>query len=418
MMTKVDIRDLHPCRRELTIEIPLEAMEEEMGSVYARLSRGRRIPGFRPGKAPRKILEKYFRDEARSETVGNRVRRGYLDAVREQEIEVFGDPDFSEIDWPEAGPLRFKVAVDVRPMVELKNYRGIRLTGTDCRVEDTEVDRTLEGLRERSATFETINGRPLREGDWALVDYRPSGHADENWVEGTLVEITSPDHEGIGSQLAGMPAGESRSVTIPPAGDQNADAAPLEVEIRLREIKKRNLPEASDEWARTWGQFSGLEELRGQIREDIRQRKELEQKRSLEEQAIEYLLKKHTFPLPPATLDSLIEEYRKEVKEQADRALSAGREKVPEEKIAEIARQRAEADLRLIFILSAIARAENLEVDARLLGEEVALLARQKGVSPVEYRRELEESGRLGVVRDRLLRRLATDFIIKEAKIK
>ncbi|MDP8213963.1 MAG: trigger factor [Candidatus Euphemobacter frigidus] len=410
-MTKVDVQEIHPCRRELKIEVSPEAMESEIASTYNRLGRGRKIPGFRPGKAPRSVLEKYIGGEVRSQSISKQVQAGYLQAVKDRDLDVVGDPDFSDIDWTEGGSLRFTATVDISPEIQLKNYRGIRLTREGSQVVDEEIDRTVESLRERLATYETGEERPLREGDWALVDYRPSGAPDDQWVEGRLIEINSPESDALGPQLAGMRPGETRSVKVanPQPGESGSDL--LEFEARLQEVKKKNLPEITDEWARSWGNFPGIAELREQIKEDIRQRKELSAKRAMEAQAIDFLLKKHTFLVPPRTLDSLTEQYLRA-------ASPPGAKDTGEEELKRKARERAEADLRLIFMLAEIARREKIEVDPRAVAEEIAVMARQKGVSPEEYRKELEKNRQVDAVRDRILRQRTIDFLIEHAKIK
>lgn len=417
-MMKIDAQEIHPCQRELTIEIPPEVMEEEIASAYSRLGRERRIPGFRPGKAPRKVLQKYFSAEAREAAISSRLRAGYLQAIKEQDLRVVGDPVFSEIAWPEGGTLCFKATVEISPPVELKNYQGIRLTRESSEVEDAEIDRTLEDLRERTATFETLEERPLEEGDWALIDYRPSTPPDGQWVEGGLVEITPADKDGISPRIVGMKPGEVRLVKLPAPAGQEPGSIPVEYEVRLQEVKKKVLPEITDEWIRTWGDFQGVDKMRVQIREDLRQSKELRERRLMERQVIDFLLKKYTFPLPPRMLDSLIERYLERASKKVASRPAPEEAKPPDNELKTIARKNAEDELHIYFILAEIARREKIEIDPQALAAEIAQLAREAGVSPGEYRKTLEENGRIGVVKDRILRRLTIDFLIDNAKIK
>lgn len=417
-MTKIDVQEIHPCQRELTIEIPPEVMEEEIASAYRSLGRGRRIPGFRPGKAPRKVLQKYFSAEARKAAISSRLRAGYIQAIKEQDLRVVGDPVFSEIDWPEGGTFCFKATVEIGPPVELKNYQGIRLTRENSEVEDAEIDRTLNDLRERTARFETLEERPLEEGDWALIDYRPSTPPDGQWVEGGMIEITPADKVGISPQIVGMKPGEMRLVKFPASAGQESGSNPVEYELRLQEVKKKILPEITDEWIRNWGNFQGADEMRARIRDDLRQSKELQERRKMERQVVDSLLKKYTFPLPPRMFDSLAERYLKEVSERVTSRSTPEEGKPPEDELKKIARQRAEDDLRVLFILAEIARQEKIEVDPQAIADEIAQLARKSGVSPGEYRREMEKTGRIDSIRDSLLRRLTLDFLIDNAKIK
>lgn len=416
-MDKVTVKETHPCRRELEIEVSPEAMEEELSAVYAGIGRTGRVPGFRPGKAPRKVLEKYYRDDARARTLENRLQKACREALEGQEFRVLGDPEISGIDWPDGGPLNFKAAVEISPPVELKEYRGIKLKKTLRPVTESDVDRVIEDLRERRAEYPAEPPRPAAAGDWALADYLPPGRDDERWVEGALIEISEDEAKGVGSQLIGLEPGGVRKVTVPGPEGKGPESGPAVFPVRLREIRKRVLPEANDEWARGWGEYAGIDELRKQIREDIARSRELAARRDLEIQASAILLQGSDFPLPPAALAHLAESRLEEL-----RRLSAGGggedQPGPDEKLAASVREEAEKELRLIFILREIARAEKLEPDPKALGEEIAGLARREGVPPARLREALEERGQIPVVQDRLLRRKAMDFVIEQARIK
>ncbi len=417
-MTTIEEKQIHPCRWELTIQVPAEIMEKELDAACTKLGQRRRIPGFRPGKAPLKILKNYVSEEARSDTMSDQVRAGYLKGVKEKDLKVVGDPEFSELNWPVGGDLQFKVAVDVRPVIEVNGYRGISLTRKDNQVEEKDVDLTLEGLQERSVNYETEEARPLVEGDWALVSYRPGNSPDKEWTEGGLLEIDLSLPDGIGAQMVGLEPGQTRVTKIPVPEGAKPDVKPDDFEVRLQEVKKKVLPEITDEWAQTWGKFESVEELRKQIKADISQGKEMEAKREMARQIDEELLKRYSFDLPPGLLASLTEEYLKELKGYAERQASSGEENPVAEDLEKTARQRAEDELRLHYIMAEIIREENIEADTASIAEELGRLAAQRGVSPAELRKELEESGRIGVIIDRILRSRTIDFLIENAKIK
>jgi len=416
----VEIKETQPCQRELEFRIPAEIMEEELGRVYQRLARSQRIPGFRAGKAPRSVLEIRYGKEAGAEAVQNVMLRSYSEAVKENELKVIGRPHFIDTEWQEKQPLIFKAIVDIAPVLELKNYRGIRLVREKPRVESAEVEQALESLRERSATFEVIEGRELRPGDYALVDYRRIGEGQGEWQENALIEAR-PEAGGIAEKLIGMKRGETRkaAVRIPDGEEREKGSSPeAEFMVRLKEIKSKKLPELNDELAANWGNFKNLDEVKEKLNETILKNKEDAARRALEEQVISILLKKNSFNLPPSVLERLEKDYQS----QLLRLNSGGKGDKPEsnksEELQERARKSAEKDLRLIFILEEIARREKLEADPKMLGEEITASARRRGVDPSEYRRQLEESGEVAAVQSRLLRRRALDFLIAEAKIK
>ncbi len=413
----VTVKETHPCRKELRVEVSPEAMEEELSLVYGQIGRSRRIPGFRPGKAPRRVLEKHFAGDARARAIENRVGKAYVEAVGEQEFRVLGDPEISDIDWSDGGALTFKAAVEISPPVKLRAYRELKLKRKVRPVAESDVDEVIEDLRQRKAEYITEPPRPAAAGDWALVDYLPPGRPDDGWVEGALIEIAADGEQGVGGQLVGLEPDQVREVTLPGAGEETPAGEPPVFPVRLREIKKRVLPEADDEWARGWGEYSGIGELRKQIREDLAESRRLEARRDLESQAKEILLEGGDFPLPPAALGQLVDNRLAELR-RLTAGSGEGEEPESGEKLAAAARTEAEKELRLIFILREIARAEELELDPRALSEEIGLLARREGVEPARLRQALEEKGRIPMLRDSLLRRRALDFVIEQARIK
>lgn len=416
-MSTVTVKEDHPCRRELLIEVSPEVMEEELSSVYVNIGLGVRIPGFRPGKAPRRVLEKHFGADARAQTIESQLQKAYEEAIPEQEFRVLGNPEISDVDWPEGGPLSFKALVEISPPVKLQEYRGLKLKKKINPVEESDIDQVIDDLRERKAEYLTESPRAAVAGDWSLVDYLPPGRKDEEWVEGALLEISEDRERGIGAQLIGLEPGQSREVTLPDSAEESGEAAPQVFPVRMQEIKKRVLPEANDEWARLWGEYADLEELRKQIGEDMARSRDLRARRELEEQAGELLLQGYDFPLPPSALENLIESrlenYRRRSGQSSEESAAT-----PDEKVIAGARQESEKELRLIFILREIARAEKLEVDPRALGEEIAGLARREGVPPAQLRKVLEERGQIPILQDQLLRGRVLEFVIEQAQIK
>jgi trigger factor len=417
-MTKIEVKEIHPCRRELTIQVPSEIMERELESACLKLGRSRRIPGFRPGKAPLKILKKHLKEEARSDTIKDQVWAGYLEGVKEHELKVVGDPEFGEINWPEGGDLQFGVTVDIRPALEVDNYRGINIKRKKDEVDDKEIDQTLDDLQGRSAIYETEDARPLAGGDWALVSYRPGNKPDQEWTDGGLLEIDLSQPDGIGAQMVGLEPGQTRMTKIPVPEGAKQDTDPAEFEVRLQEVKKKVLPEITDEWAKSWGEFPGVAELREQIRKDIAMRKDLQARREMEEQIVDGFLKKYSFDLPPALLDSLAKEHLKDLNRYAARLPVPEDENHEKAELEKIARKKAEDELRLHYIMAEIIREEKIEADPASIADELSRLAAERGVSPAELRKELDESGRIGVIIDRILRSRAMDFLIENAKIK
>ena len=412
-MTDIEtkINDLEPCRKELEIVIPFEKMEEELARVYREIGKSRKIRGFRPGKAPRSVLEKFFAPEARDRVIEKQVKSGYFQALRQKELEVVGEPRFDTISWEGEGPLKFKVKVEVPPRLALKNYRGIRLKKPASEVSEEEVDSALEALREQAASFQLVEKKSAEVGDWVELEYRQDKEAGDEWNPAGMVEIKEDEPEGLGFQLVGMEPNEVRKIKL------GSEGSAQELDVRFKGLKKKKLPPLDDELAGTWGDYKNLKELKSQIRKDIQARKELVGRRAMENQVQDFLIKKHDIPLPPRVLENMAEEYLKEERAALYRHPSPDN-KPSEEDLRAGARKRAKSDLSFMFLLEEIARKEDLKVDPADLAAEISRLAGQKGVDPAELRRRLEAAGKIAVLEERLRRRAALDLLIDNAKIK
>jgi trigger factor len=418
MTDKVDIKDIGPCQKELSIRVPAEEMKKDLDEVYRQLARSRRIPGFRPGHAPRAVLETHFGKEARAEALYNGARTGYVRAIQEMSIPVVGDPVFEGLSWEGEGDLVFTARVDTHPAVELKEYRGIEIAAGETGVSEEEVEKMIASFRERSAVFEVVSGREVAAGDWAVVDYRAVSDASVPPRESVLLELRADDPRSLAPQIVGMKPSETRTVTLSLPVQEGAAERKVELSLTLKEIKKRVLPELSDELAKTWGDFSTVDEVRKKVSAGWKERKEKAAREAREEQVVARLLRDNVFPLPPRALEQMAAGHREDFKRYRSALRSQDGTEMSEEKLAALARERAEDDLRLIFILEEIARREKVSVDARSLGEEISRIAHQNQQAPSEVRRAMEASGDIPALEERLRRRSALALVVAAAVVK
>jgi len=256
-----------------------------------------------------------------------------------------------------------------------------------------------------------VEDRELREGDWAQVDYRSLKAPDSSWVENALLEIKPAGKDKFSSRLVGLKPGQTRvaEVELEPGKEEKS-----RFEVKLKEIKKRVLPELNEELARSWGDFESLDDVRKKLRQDLEREKEKEARKDLENQVTRYLIDRSGFSLPPGLLERLTKDYR----EQMEKLVPAGGGDDSKPDYQEAAREMAERELRLTFLLDEIAAREKVKVDPKNLGLEVSLQASRHKVDPAVMRARLRQSGRLALLEDRLRRQQTMDFLIDNAKIK
>lgn len=413
-MKKVEIKEVAPCRREMLIEVPADEMKREFEQALERISRRASIPGFRPGRAPRSLAAARFGDVAREEVLEKKLAESFSQACREREISMLGAPSLSEVRWKPEEPLCFKASFDIKPVFALGQYRGLKLKKPPITPRAEEVEDELENLRKRSATFESVEGRPLRDEDFAIVDYRAlvPGEASGSgeWKEGIPLEVAAA--EGMKEKITGMNIDEVRQVEFP-ARDGDPEGAPRNAEIRLREIKRRVLPELDDKLASSWGPFRNLTEVREKIEAMLRSRKERDARSRMEEEALDRLLAAHDFDLPPEALASLTAGFMKMFQESLRGNGGLQDEQVLKTRAAEL----GERELKTIFILREIAVRERIAVSPAELGQEIAREAAERGEEASAYRRRLENEDRIGAIEDRIERRKALDLVLEAAEI-
>ncbi|HEY8497467.1 MAG TPA: trigger factor, partial [Limnochordales bacterium] len=277
MNTRVERLPGHPARVVLEVEVEPERVERTVDAVYRRLVRRVRIPGFRPGKAPRPIVEMHLgKDALYVEAVDELVPQAYREAVRAANIEPVAQAKIDIIDFGAGKPLKFKAEVDVKPEVQLGDYRGLAVEKRVRKVTDKDVDEVIDALREQFAELVTVEKEKVEPGDYAVVDFE--GHIDGRPFRGGAGkgEIVRVGDEGVlaafSEQLVGMAPGEEREfdLTFPEGAREDLAGKTARFRVRLLEIKQRRVPAADDEFAKDVGEFETIAELR----EDRRKRLE------------------------------------------------------------------------------------------------------------------------------------------------
>jgi len=415
-MDKVEIKEPQPGQKELTITVSPATVEEELSRIYSELGKSRPLKGFRPGHAPRRLLETHFGKQARSEAVEKLIGSKSSEAIRTHGLEVVGDPAVSGIDLKADNTLSFVISVDLRPRVEIENWQGIPLTKKKVEVREEEVEREMEELLRRSARFEPEPPRPLQADDWALVVSRPQSGAKGEEQPPLLLEMGKIP-EDLRSRLLGIKPGEKRTLKGR-GGEGKGEAGRGDFEIELKEIKKMILPEKNDEWARSLGDYAGLEKLKEDVREAVRRRKESAAAADLDAQAVRHLLTHSRLIVPPRALKRLEEEYYRAGKGGEPSQEAPAESPEVEKRLREESLRRAEEELRLHFILDELAGREKIEVTEEILQEEINALAARYGAEPAAARGEMETRGEMESFKERIRKRLILTRVVEKASVK
>jgi trigger factor len=422
------------CLATLRVQVPSETVQTERAKIVSGYTAQARIPGFRPGKAPKNVIEKKFQSAIVEELDDRLVRQAYDEALRKEALKVlnFGIPQ--NLSHNEDGTITFNATLTLAPEVALPNYKGIPVKAPSTDVTDAEIDAQLDGLRERFADYSDIEGRAADMGDLAVIDFTSSleGQPLEEALgksagylggrEGFWLKLDENSFlPGFSAQVNGLNVGDNKDIALTiPEDFPLSDLRGKEVvfHVALKGLKQAVLPELNDEFA---GKLTGgktLEELKGLAKQQI----EVEKRRRIDDykvnQIVEHFNSLVEFDLP----DDLL---RHETQGQADALVERGMKsgmtqeeiEAQQGEIIATAGDQARTNLKTNFILQEIARAEGIVVSDQELVNHLAMIAHQRKVNPKKFIKDLQRGGRIPGIRNSMLVGKAIDFVLEHATV-
>jgi len=412
----------------LQIELPPEEVSKEWDAIANSFARFAKIPGYRPGKAPRAVIEKRFRKEIHDELTKKLVSRSYHDAIEQKQLRVVSLTNVEDVQFGDDKSMRFRATVVTAPEFELPEYRNIPVRLPDTRVSEAEVDAALERLREQSADFADVPERGLQMEDFAVLDFegasegRPiseiAPNASKNLHGGKKFWLhVAPENflPRFCEQIVGMKRGETRSVQVEfPAEFPVAELAGKKADyaVTLNEIKQKVLPAINDAFAARLAPGKTIADLRHMIEHDLEHEKEHEVERAKESQIVKFLHEHTAFDLPLPLLKS---ETRRALNElvHGNRARGVPDDilKGKEKELVEGAGSLAAHRLKTNFILSRIAEREKIEVSREELDARIREEAARYDISVDKMRKELQEHDGLNGLAEQLLLGKTLDFL-------
>ncbi|MCD5390320.1 trigger factor [candidate division NPL-UPA2 bacterium] len=432
---KVEVEKLSEGKQLLKIEVPPKEVDRQFEAAYKELGEKTRVDGFRPGRVPPPILRMHFSKLAPTEALKKIVNWSYPEAVKQLNITPIADPDIDVGDTlPEEGkPFSFKVKVEARPEVRVEGYKGLSVEKEKIEISDEDVDRVLEMEREENASFLPVEGRPVRENDWVIVDFKSFlNETSFQNAEGYLFQLGSNVFpEEVEKGLIGCQVGEEREMEVtrksaahtaegsavgshrqcrrqPEASEGAPSEEKVLYQIKLKGIKERRLVIVDDEFARDLGNFSSLAELREDIRKRLEQRARKEEERRLREKIVNTLAERMEVEVPPSLVEGQIEYL------MAASKLEPGGNEAEASQLREKLRPLALKMIKEAFILEGIARQERIEASPEEIEEE----ARVEPRSMTKGREAPLTEDRRRALAYRIRNRKAVDFLVSQAKIK
>lgn len=367
---QVTVKDVSTVKKILSIEVPEKDVVRELDNAYKTLKKKAKIKGFRPGKAPRSVLERYYKQDVHNDVASKLLQDSFIAALQETELSIVGQPQLDPPSLDEKGPYKYEATVDVKPELGELDFKGLKLQKNLYQVSDEEIDTQLKLLQRNLAKREPITDkRPVQENDFVSINYE--GFKDGQPFVETQKTKNFTMKVGAGSilkefdaQIIGMQPGESREIQVKfPEDYFNDKLANHEITFQttVNEIREEKLPEIDDEFGKQLGQYANLDEVKKAITANLMQGYNKRAEHEVNEQIFEALIAKTEFELP----ESMVEYELQGIIEEAERSFAYYNKSMEEaglskEKLAEQYRGTAEKQVRRHLILSQIIDQEKL----------------------------------------------------------
>ncbi len=412
--------------REISVEIPAEEVSRETDTIIQKYQKVARLPGFRTGHVPASIIRQRFKEDLKSDVVEALVPRYFRKEAEKQGLIPVSQPRVTDLHIHDGEPLRFKASFEIMPEIKVEGYKELRADHPEIVVKDEEVDEALNNVREQHATFSSVEGRALAEGDFAQasMDGRPKDGDDKAQpvhMDEVLIEIggknTVPEFT---ANLRGANAGDEKEFEVVyPAdtNDQRLAGKTFVYTVKIQAIKQKTLPELTDDFAKELGEFPNLEAVRRQIRGNMEAERKNNAEREAKDKLVAELVKRNDFEVPESLVDRQIDLRL----ERGLRALAAQGMKMEDMKKMDLPRLRAGQhdqalqDVKSSLLLERIAELEKIDAGEDEVQHELEALAQQSKQTSEAVRSRLTQDGGLDRIRNRIRSEKTLEFLYHQS---
>ncbi len=424
---QVTVERQDACSTILNIEVDAEQVARTVKGVYRELAQQVDIPGFRRGKAPQVILERYISPESvRQRAIRELIPAAYAEALKEADLQPFAEPEVEVVKFEKDSPFIFKAKVPLPPKVELGEYKGIEVERPKVEVTDSDVDLQLEQLRGSHATYKPVEDRGIESGDFVIAEITSQieGEANKRSTRSALhVGTNLPDFDNA---IMGMKPGERRTFSLTyPADFSDPDLAgkKAEFDVAVESIRIRVLPELNDEFAKEISNFDTLDQLREDIRRRLIEYRNREADREVDSKIVEQIVSRSNICFPEVMVEHEVHHDLEDIEEQVKRQNATIEDYLrqtgqTEEQLLETLREAASRRLRVGLVLGEIANVEGIRVSDEEVDAEIDRIAREEKTTREAVVGFLETQGGTDGLRNRLLNRKIFEFLRSVSNIK
>ncbi len=413
-------------KREISVEIPAEEVTRETEVIIQKYQKVARLPGFRVGHVPASVIRQRFKEDLKSDVVEALVPRYFRKEAEKRGLIPVSQPQVTDLHIHDGEPLRFKAKFEILPEINVEGYKELRSEHPEIVVKDEEVEEALTSVREQHATYTSVEGRPLADGDFAQasMDGKPKeddGAAQPVHMDEVLIEIGGKNTvQEFTENLRGANAGDEREFEVKypdDTADKRLAGKTLVYTVKIQAIKQKNLPELNDAFAKELGEFESLEQVRKQIRDNMEAERRHTAEREAKDKLVAELVKRNDFEVPESLVDRQIDLRL----ERGLRALAAQGMKMEDMKKMDLPRLRvgqrdqAVQDVKSSLLLERIAELEKIDVGEDELNHELEALAHQSKQTSEAVRARLTQDGGLDRIRNRIRSEKTLDFLYHQS---
>jgi trigger factor len=417
------VESLETSRKSLELSIPVEEVAQETERAISSIQKKVKLPGFRPGKAPASIIRQRFDDDIRQDVLKVLIPKHFYKRAEDEGLRVVGTPDISEVHFHAGEPLRFKAEFEVAPEFEIGEYKDLTVPYEEPQVTDEDISSRLEAIREQKAEYVNIDPRPVEDGDYAVVALESLTGIDGPPVkqDELILHIGDPDTlSGFSENLRGLTPGEEKDFEVAypeDHGQPKLAGKTVRFHARLTALRRKELPEMNDEFARDLGDYQSLDEVKEAIRRTIFAERQYAAQQEAQIKLLDQLVAAHDFPVPEAFIDRQIEtQVERQLHALAAEGIDPRSIKLDWEKLKAAQRDKAIHDVKASLLLEKVADKESVYATNDEVDREVNRIARQEREPVAAVRKKLEGDGSLRRIAGNIRTEKTLNFLFEHAR--
>ena len=413
---------LEGCKHSLEISVPVETVEGETERVVSSFQQRAKLPGFRPGKAPAGLVRKHFEGDIRQQVLENLVPKFLDQELQKQELHIVGTPDISDVHFHRGEPLRFKAEFEVFPEIELKDYQNLEVAYQDPQVSDEDVAKRLEEIRDQKADYSNVDPRPIQDGDHAVISIESLSGAEQPVKQDEMMLHVGADDTlpAFTENLRGMSPADEKDFDVTyqeDYGQRKLAGRTIRFHVVVKGIRKKELPEVNDEFAKDLGDFRTVDELRDALRKSMLAQRQQDAQRAAKDKLVEKLVDAHDFPVPEAFIDRQVRNrVEQTLHSLAQEGIDANKIQLDWQKLKSSQRDKALREVKASLLLSKIAERESINATRDEVDKEVEVIARRQREPFAAVRLRFEKDGTLGRIASHIQTEKTLSFLFEHAQ--